>query len=541
MTLMDLHSSRLCRSLLLLAASSVISLLCAAQASPAGSRPPSPSRVDLFGEYTYFHPINSDMFNQQFPPITGGVAGGITGYFSRSFGIQGEYTYFFNHPDYCVSTVQGGPVLRHQMGRLVPFLHAMGGAARVGPAYAHSGSASPCTWGWVATGGLGLDYILPAAALGNHLALRLVEGDFHYSDVKYSAQTAPVIEPASEGQITAYRLSTGLVWRFGDMSPGLPASFGCEVQPVSVFPGDPITVTGRVINLEESRKLLPVYTWSSSGGRITGSAGGATIATNGMAAGDYAVTGRVSEGSGPAQHAECAASFRVVAFAPPTISCSANPTSILTGGISTITSQGRSPQNRPLSYSYRATAGQITGTGTTATLTAADVRPGTVNVTCNVVDDSGNSASAAAAVAVVAPPPPPAPPAPAARSLCSVSFERDRKKPVRVDNEAKACLDDIAIELNREPDAVLVVVGKHDPQEAPEAAAERTLNVKQYMTDEKGIAANRIEVRTGEIADRTVDNFLVPPGATWDAGGTTSFDPSRVVRHGEPYAPAPHH
>jgi hypothetical protein len=58
------------------------------------------------------------------------------------------------------------------------------------------------------------------------------------------------------------------------------------------------------------------------------------------------------------------------------------------------------------------------------------------------------------------------------------------------------------------------------------------------MTDEKGIAANRIEVRTGEISDRTVDNFLVPPGATWDAGGTTSFDPSRVVRHGEPYAPA---
>src|ERR1039458_7744144 len=66
-----------------------------------GLTPPSPSRVDLFGEYTYFHPVNSEMFNQQYPPITGGVAGGIAGYFSRSFGIQGEYTYFFNHPDYC--------------------------------------------------------------------------------------------------------------------------------------------------------------------------------------------------------------------------------------------------------------------------------------------------------------------------------------------------------------------------------------------------------------------------------------------------------
>jgi Icc-related predicted phosphoesterase len=123
--------------------------------------------------------------------------------------------------------------------------------------------------------------------------------------------------------------------------------------------------------------------------------------------------------------------------------------------------------------------------------------------------------------------------------MCSVSFERDRKRPVRVDNEAKACLDDIALELNRQTDAVLVVVGKHDPQEMPEAAAERTLNVKQYMTDEKGIDPRRIEVRTGENTSRTVDNILVPPGATWDAGGTTSFDPSRVQRHGEPYAPGP--
>ncbi len=390
---MDPRSPRLYRSFLLLAASPVISLLCTAQATSAGSRPPGPSRVDVFGTYDYFHPFNSEMLNQEYVPITGGVAGGVTDYLSRSFGIQGEYTYFFNHPDYCASTVQGGPVLRHQFGRLVPFMHAMGGVARVGPTYAHSGAASPCSWGWVATGGIGLDYILPSAALGNHVALRLVEGDFHYSDVKYGAQTAPVAEPASEGQITAYRLSAGLVFRFGDMSPSHPASFGCEVEPVQVFPGDPITVTGRVINLEENRKQLPVYTWSSNGGHITGGAGGATIATSGMAAGDYVVTGRVSEGSGPTQHADCTASFRVVAFEPPTIACTANPSTILSGGVSTITAVARSPQNRALNYSYGATAGQITGTGTTATLAAADVRPGTINVTCNVVDDRGNSAS----------------------------------------------------------------------------------------------------------------------------------------------------
>ena len=110
---------------------------------------------------------------------------------------------------------------------------------------------------------------------------------------------------------------------------------------------------------------------------------------------------------------------------------------------------------------------------------------------------------------------------------------------MRVDNEAKGCLDDIALEMNRDPDAVLVVVGKHDATEKPEAAAERTLNEKQYLTDEKGIAANRIELRTGENQDRTVDNVLVPQGATWDTGGTDQLRSPGRARHGQPYAPAP--
>jgi hypothetical protein len=131
------------------------------------------------------------------------------------------------------------------------------------------------------------------------------------------------------------------------------------------------------------------------------------------------------------------------------------------------------------------------------------------------------------------------PPAPSTRALCSLSFERDKKRPVRVDNEAKACLDSIALELNRESDATLVVVGKHDPAEKPDAAAERTLNVKQYLATEKGIDPGRIEVRTGETLDRSTDEILVPAGATWDPAGTTSFDPTKIQRHGQPYAPTP--
>jgi hypothetical protein len=356
--------------------------------------------------------------------------------------------------------------------------------------------------------------------------------------VNFGPNTAPTYFNGGDGKVTSYRLSAGIVLRFGEKLPEHPAAYGCEVQPVNVYPGDPITVTGNVIGFDEDKKLKPVYMWATTGGKIAGVGAGdsATISTAGLPPGDYTVTGRISEGVQPNQHAECTASFRVHKYDAPTIACSANPSSILPGSFSTITSEGRSPQNRPLNYSYGTTAGDITGTGTTGTLAAVDVSPGVITVTCNVVDDLGQAVSAKTTVTVVAPPPPPAP---SARNLCSVSFERDRKRPVRVDNEAKGCLDEIALELNRDSNSILIVVGKHDPQEKPEAAAERTLNVKLYLTQEKGIDPSRIELRTGESTGRTADDVLVPPGASWDPGGTTSFDPARVTRHGEPYGAGP--
>ena len=313
------------------------------------------------------------------------------------------------------------------------------------------------------------------------------------------------------------------------------AGMACIAQPASVFAGDSITVDTTLAGIDIARKK-PVYTWSSTAGRISGSGTTAKIDTTGVPAGDYIVTGRVSAGRGSKRNAECTTAFRVVANAPPVVACSASPARIVPGGFATIRMNAQSPVNRPLSYSYGTSAGQITGTGATATLATADVSPGTITVKCNVVDDRGQAASATIALQVMTPPPAPLAPAPAARRLCSVSFERDRKRPVRVDNEGKACLDDIALQLTRDASAMLVIIGKHDASEKPEAAAERTLNVKQYMTEAKGIDPSRIQIRTGENTGRMSDDVLVPQGATWDPMGTTSFDPSQIQRHGEPYA-----
>ena len=502
-----------------------LTLSSAAQATRTGSTPPpEPSRVDLYAGYAYFHPVDSDINEIKYPPITAGGIASITGYFNRYLGLQAEGSFFPHGPtdNECVFTAQAGPVLRYPKGRLVPFVHVLGGGAMVGGPY-----YQPCTWGWGITGGTGLDYILPA--FGNHLAIRPIQADFEYSHVDYGPSTIP--QAGGVGKIVAYRLSAGLVLRLGQVAIPPPVQLGCTAQPANAFAGDPVTVTAIPANLDPKKKAA--YTWTITGGQIAGSDTTATVNTAGLAPGDYTVTGHVSEGVRPSLQATCTAGFRIHAYEPPTLTCSANPSSLMPGDTATITSGGHSPQNRPLSYSYSASSGQITGTTGTATLNTSGATPGTIIVTCNVVDDLGKQATATTSVTITAPPPPPAP---QPSSLCSVSFERDRKRPVRVDNEAKGCLDEIALTLNRDSSAKLVIVGKHSADEKPDAAAERTLNVEQYLTEEKGIDPSRIQLRTGGDSGRIVENTLVPAGASFDFGSTATFDASSVKRHGPAYS-----
>jgi hypothetical protein len=304
-----------------------------------------------------------------------------------------------------------------------------------------------------------------------------------------------------------------------------------------VFPGDPITVTGTALNLNP--KKTPTYTWTSDGGTVSGTSSTASVETKTLSAGTFTVKGHVMEGPKPGEMADCSAQFAVMAFEPPTIACSASPTSLNPGDSATITARGMSPQNRPLTYSYSSTAGSVSGGGPSATLSTAGAAPGTITVTCNTVDDKGQTASATTGVTIVPPPQPKAlPPAPTTLSLCSIAFERDAKRPTRVDNEAKACLDDVALNLQRASDAKLALVGNSDSKEAAANAkkkknpvpyaADRAVNTKDYLVTEKGIDPSRISVYTGTADAKSVTTTLVPAGATLDTTGDTPVDETAV-------------
>jgi outer membrane protein OmpA-like peptidoglycan-associated protein len=513
-------------SALLVAAPALLPAQAPAPAAKA-TRPPT-SRLDLYGGYGYIHPVDSDINNQPYQPINPGAVTSVSGYFLRNLGLQAEGSFFPHGPNDCIYTAQAGPIARMQVGRFIPFAHALVGGAKVGgPVF------QPCTWGLGITSGIGLDYLV--RGFGDHLAIRPIQADYEYSRVDYGPLVTPADVSGGLGKIQAYRLSAGVVLRFGDMNPKPPVTIACSVQPQSGFAGDPLVATAIATDLNPRKPAT--YTWQTTGGAITPQQDHANISTTGAKPGVYTATATVMQGAKAGQSASCTASFTVRDFDPPTLTCSATPDSVNLGDTSVIVSEARSPQGRPLTYSYTADSGDITGTTASAILRTTGATPGQVGVTCNVVDDLGKTATARTLVTVIPIPKPRAVPLPEPIALCSVAFDRDKKRPSRVDNEAKGCLDQIAIAMQRQSADRLVLTGNRRAAESATMAAQRAVHVKQYLVAEKGIDATRIDLRSGTADTANVDSMEIPVGAVFAPGDSQAVDPASLP---EPVKPAPH-
>jgi outer membrane protein OmpA-like peptidoglycan-associated protein len=328
-----------------------------------------------------------------------------------------------------------------------------------------------------------------------------------------------------------------------------PITLSAVASPPAVYAGDPVTVTATAGSVDTNTKNNVVYSWSGTG--VTGSGATATVATAALTPGSYSVKAEVKEGKKgkeglkPGQTADATASYAVKQFEPPTISCYSSPNTIKPGETSTVTASAMSPQNRPLTLSYTATAGSISGSGATAVFSSAGAPTGTVGITCTVTDDKSQTAAANTSVTILVPY---KAPIPHTQPLGSVDFSKDKQRPARANNEAKASLDGVALALQRQPDAKLVVVGESNAKEKAatakqakaakknkhlkvvDLAAERAVNVKDYLVKEKGIDASRISVATGTEDAQAAETYLVPAGANFaaDVPGTTPVDETVV-------------
>ena len=183
---------------------------------------------------------------------------------------------------------------------------------------------------------------------------------------------------------------------------------------------------------------------------------------------------------------------------------------IQVGETANITCNGVPEEGHTVTYSYQASTGQIAPHDSRATLTGT--APGPVTVTATAVDDRNLSAQTTVNVDVQAAPTPVSPTsAPTPALLNELIFKPNS---ARVDNKAKALLDDDALRLQRDANATMIIEGSSNPSENEALATQRAENAKTYLVQSKGIDPNRIQTRPAATkTGAKVNVIMVPAGA----------------------------
>ena len=449
-----------------------------------------------------------------------GATGSFTYNANKYLGLNAEYgayhfsrsVFVLNGTDYTATSITGsfqtwlfGPRLNwRRFDHFVPFVEFMVGAARGGPQV--TGSTSQNTFALAAGGGVDV-------VLLKNLSWRFFQADYLMTNF-----TGPLMNP--QGRQNNFRIGSGLVLRWGyppaPPKPNHPPVAACSADKPSVYQGSN-DVIGIHVNATDADNDPLTYAYTATGGTVEGTGPDGRWNSSGLAIGSYTVNAKVDDGRGGT--ATCSADVQVIKRPnrPPVISCAPERNPILAGERVAINSTASDPDGDPITYSYSASGGQISGTGASAQFDSTGLSAGSYTVTCTADDGQGGRTSATTNVDVQKPAPPPQ-----ATKVGDCGYNKVGAS--RFDNACKRVGDDVALRLNSDPNAKLVIVGYADGKEpkAAKLAEQRAELAKKYIV-EKGIDASRISTRTGtastekgtEKDNRRVEFVLVPEGATY--------------------------
>ena len=292
-------------------------------------------------------------------------------------------------------------------------------------------------------------------------------------------------------------------------------------------------------------KVTYEYRWEvkdATGRPVTVSGTGASVdvATTGIPCGRYTatttVTATVPAVDCPSNcvttgQTTCTVGFEITEPPCPTVTCdiTASPSSVIEGDRITLHVNATGAEGATFTWSVSGggTLSSTTGTDVTLDTTGFGLTAGgesrTVTVTVNVgtsrtrCDQPCPGGSCTATVTVR---PPEKIEIPKPISPCGPIFFPFNS--ARINNEHKACLDEIALRLQQDPRAALLIDGHRDTSERVGISLTRANNARDYLVNEKGVDTARITVRNfGDTCphesgdpnlNRRVEFWIIPAG-----------------------------
>jgi hypothetical protein len=265
-----------------------------------------------------------------------------------------------------------------------------------------------------------------------------------------------------------------------------------------------------------------LYTYSTTGGRITGDGPNSTLDLGGVAPGTYTVTVEVDDGCGCIAFTSTTVTVErcnCIPHAPPacpTVSVSCPDTGTIGQPVTFTANVSGGDSNVTPTFNWTVSAGTISsGQGTSSiTVDTTGVAGGTTVTATVDVGGYGRECSTS--------------------SSCTTSFARivearkiDEYGNIRF-NDEKARLDNYAIELQNDPTAQGYLICYGGRKGRTGEAQRRCDRAKDYLVNTRGISGDRIvTVDGGYKEELTVELWVVPSGANPPTGKPT-VDPSEV-------------
>jgi hypothetical protein len=274
--------------------------------------------------------------------------------------------------------------------------------------------------------------------------------------------------------------------------------------------GNEVQLTANASDVDNDTLL---YTWSVTGGKITGEGRSVTWDLSGVADGTYTATVEVNDGNQGTANANTTVTVAGCSgCVPPPPPCPVVSVSCTDAvDVGTPITFTASVQQPPASatFNWSVSAGTITSGQGTSTITVDTANLGgqtvTATVTIGGADPSCTGTTASCSTQVKTPIAPP------------VKF--DEYGNIRF-NDEKARLDNYAVQLQNQPGSTgtIIVYGSCAGE-----AQQRGDRAKDYLVNTRGIDASRITVVDGGCrTDLTVQLWVVPTGATPPAADTTN-------------------
>jgi outer membrane protein OmpA-like peptidoglycan-associated protein len=492
---------------LLFAAVLSVSAAMIAFSTSASAQNDTVPKYDVYLGYQWMHPgatVPAPFGNPnnptpyQVPDMSTGFGGAFTYNFDRHWGAEFDLGHSWGNSNY-ESTFSAGPRFMWRTEGSNIFLHALLSYNRFSVKGLPNGTDGI---GAILGGGWDLPFT-------KNFSWRVFEANYVFARHNYASYAAPEFPDLRRPTLNGARLGTGVVFSWGG-APALTPTAACSVQPTEVMVGEPVTASVTASNFNPKHTVN--YAWSGNGGQVTGKETSATIDTNNVAPGNYAVTAHVTDPKAKTNNeASCSANYTVKPLPPknpPTMSMSANPTELTPGGTVSLTANCTSPDGAPVSVAnWTSTSGTVTGSGNTATLNTADLPPGPVTVTATCTDSRNLTGQASTQVTIQNPPPPPVDKALEARlALHSVYFPTGQptaKDPNAglLPSQQKILLTmatDFKKYLQAKPDAHITLEGHADHRGSAAfnqvLTERRVARVKSFLV-ENGVPESAIDTR----------------------------------------------